>query len=51
MIAVVDFIPANLAGNSQNAFISLLMIADPYCQRVLGERVVKRIEAELKKDS
>ena len=50
MIAVVDFIPANFEGNPQHAFLFLMMIAGPYRQRVLGERFVKRIEAEIKKD-
>ena len=50
MIGVVDFIPANFEGNSQHAFLSLLMIAAPYRQRGLGEQIVKWIEAEIKKD-
>ena len=50
MIGVVDFIPANFEGNPQHAFLSLLMIAAPYRQRDLGEQIVQRIKAEIKKD-
>jgi ribosomal protein S18 acetylase RimI-like enzyme len=50
-IGVVDFIPNNFEGCTQQAFISLLMIAAPYRRRGLGKQVVRQIETEILKNS
>jgi len=49
-IGVLDYSPVNFQGNPQHAFISLLMIAAPHRGRGIGQHIVKRVEAEIKRD-
>ena len=51
MIGIVDYIPHNFAGESQFAFLSLLMIAAPFRNQGIGQAVVKAIEGEIRKDA
>jgi ribosomal protein S18 acetylase RimI-like enzyme len=50
IVGVVDFVPGMYAGNPEQAFLSLLMIAFPYRARGLGAEVVRLLEAEIEKD-
>jgi ribosomal protein S18 acetylase RimI-like enzyme len=44
MIGIVDYIPHSFEGNPQHAFLSLLMIAQPYRRSGLGSEVVRMVE-------
>ncbi len=50
MIGVVDFVPKNFHGQSDTAFIALLMLKKSFRNRGIGSRVVKLIESEIRKD-
>lgn len=50
MIGVLDYIPHGFAGNPQDAFLSLLMIAAPFRKRGIGKAVVEALEREIRKD-
>ena len=50
LAGVLDFVPANFAGRSDNACIRSLKIAAPYRNRGLGGRAIDRLEEELRKD-
>ncbi|HSL43475.1 MAG TPA: N-acetyltransferase [Anaerolineales bacterium] len=47
MIGVVDYVPSNFEGIPQHAFLSLLMIAEPFRGQGIGNAVVQAIEAEI----
>lgn len=46
-IGVIDYLPSHFEGDSEQAFISMLMIAAPYRRRGLGHQVLHQIEAEI----
>lgn len=50
MIGVVDFAAAGYGGDQTQAFIALLMLAQPYRGRGLGTRVMQAVEAEIESD-
>jgi ribosomal protein S18 acetylase RimI-like enzyme len=50
MVGVADYIPCGFEGIRQHAFIELLMIAQPFRGRGLGERIVDELEALIRKD-
>lgn len=47
LVGVIDVVPHNFAGNPTHAFITLLMIGQPFRQRGLGSQVVEAMEQEL----
>lgn len=49
IIGVVDYVPGNFEGNPRSAYLSLLMIAEPFRNRRVGEAVVEAIENEIRK--
>jgi ribosomal protein S18 acetylase RimI-like enzyme len=49
MMGVVDFLAEGFEGNSQHAFIELLMIAQAYRGQGLGTAVVAHAEAEIRR--
>jgi ribosomal protein S18 acetylase RimI-like enzyme len=51
IIGVVDYVPRNFEGDSQAAFLSLLMIATPHRNRGIGTAAVVTIEREIGKDA
>lgn len=51
MIGVVDYIPSNFEGDSQVAFLSLLMIAISFRKQGMGKAIVELIENEIRKDA
>jgi ribosomal protein S18 acetylase RimI-like enzyme len=51
MIGVVDYVPRNYQGNSQVAYLSLLMIALPFRNAGIGKAVVDAVEKEIRKDT
>jgi len=50
MVGVVDFVPNNFEGEEGVAFISPLMIAEPYRNRALATKIIKLIEGNMTKD-
>ena len=48
VIGVVDYVPARADGNSELAFLSLLLIAPPFRQLGIGNAVVEAIESEIR---
>jgi len=44
IVGIVDFIPHSFSGSSENAFITLVMIAGPYRNKGLGTKIVKAVE-------
>lgn len=50
LVGVIDVVPYNFAGNPRHAFISLLMIGQPFRQRGLGSQVVEALEQELRRN-
>ncbi len=50
MIGVVDYVPDHYRGNPAHAFLELLMIAAPHRAMGLGARVVRMIEARIRKN-
>jgi ribosomal protein S18 acetylase RimI-like enzyme len=51
MIGIIDYIPGNYQGESQTAFLELLMIADSFRHQGIGKAVVAAIENEIRKDT
>lgn len=51
MIGVVDYIPCDFEGEPSQAYISLLMIAQPFRRQGIGEAVVAAIEGEIKRNA
>jgi len=51
MIGIVSYVARNFEKKPQEAFISLLMIANSYRGYGIGTDIVKRIEKEILKDS
>jgi ribosomal protein S18 acetylase RimI-like enzyme len=50
MIGVLDYVPANFAGDPQAAYLALLMIAAPFRKQGIGRAVVEAFEDEIRKD-
>lgn len=50
MLGVVDFVPSGFEGVHEHAYLSLLMIGQPFRRDGLGTAVVDCIEDEIKKD-
>lgn len=50
LIGVIDFVPHSFEGRKHIAFISLLLIASPYRNLGLGEKIIKAIEQEIRKN-
>jgi ribosomal protein S18 acetylase RimI-like enzyme len=50
MMGIVDVILSGFEGNPAHAFLSLLMIAQPYRSSGLGAEVVHRVETEMLRD-
>lgn len=44
IVGIVDFIPHSFGGSSENAFITLVMIAGPYRNKGLGTKIVEAVE-------
>lgn len=44
IVGIVDFIPHSFGGSSENAFITLVMIAEPYRNKGLGTKIVEAVE-------
>ena len=49
MMGILDYVPCGFEGNPQQAFIELLMIAQPYRGQGLGTAVVGWVEAEIRR--
>lgn len=49
MLGVVDYVVSGFEGDPRHAFLSLLMIAQPYRGRGLGAAVVARVEAAIRR--
>jgi RimJ/RimL family protein N-acetyltransferase len=50
LIGVVDFVPQGWAGDPQCAYLSLLMIAQPYRGQGIGAAVVQLIEGKIREN-
>jgi len=48
MVGIVDMVLAGFEGNSEYAFISLLMIALPYRNQGIGHKIVAAVEERIK---
>lgn len=51
MLGIVDYIPNNFEGELHQAFLSLLMIAQPFRSQGIGQAVVDWVEQEIRKDA
>jgi ribosomal protein S18 acetylase RimI-like enzyme len=47
MVGVISFIPWNFGGREKYAYISLLMIAQPFRKKKIGSQIVSLIEEEV----
>jgi ribosomal protein S18 acetylase RimI-like enzyme len=50
MIGILDYVPGNYHGDTQSAYLSLLMLAAPFRKQGLGQAIVEAFEAEVRKD-
>ena len=50
IIGVVEFLPSHFEGDPQFAFLSLLMIAEPYRHQGVGASVVQIVENEIRQN-
>ena len=50
MIGVVDYVPSNFQGNSDNASLSLLMIDSSFRGKGIGKVIVEAVENEIRKN-
>jgi ribosomal protein S18 acetylase RimI-like enzyme len=50
MIGILDFVPKGFRGDPCIAFLSLLMIAEPFRKQGIGKAVVQAVETEIRKD-
>jgi len=50
MIGVIDYVPNHYEGEPRAAYLSLLMIAEPYRNLGAGKAVVEAIEKEIRMD-
>jgi GNAT superfamily N-acetyltransferase len=51
IIGVVDYIPSHVEGNGDFAFLSLLLIAEPFRKRGIGKAIVRAIESEIRENA
>lgn len=51
MVGVIDYIPASYKGEADLAFLSLLMIAEPYRNQGLGKAALAQVEREIGSNS
>ncbi|MCC6147708.1 MAG: hypothetical protein IT308_09095 [Anaerolineaceae bacterium] len=50
LVGLIDIVPANFAGQPENACIRMLKIAAPHRYRGFGGKAIDLVEAELRKD-
>ncbi len=50
MIGVLDYVPSGWEGDTQAAYLSLLMITAPYRSQGIGKAVVEAFEQEIRQD-
>jgi ribosomal protein S18 acetylase RimI-like enzyme len=50
MLGIVEYIPASYQEMSSTAFLSLLMISEPYRNQGIGKAVVEAVEKEIRKN-
>jgi ribosomal protein S18 acetylase RimI-like enzyme len=50
LVGIVDFVPNMFEGNPERAFISLIMISQPYRNKGLGRKIIEAVESKIKEN-